>query len=105
MTAVRTKATTTISDLPRRARRLARTLAREAATWHRVMADPRTPRLARWLLWAALAYALSPIDLIPDAIPVLGQLDDMIVVPVLLWLALRLVPPHVVDDCRRRNAP
>ncbi len=78
---------------------------REVTVWRLVMADPQTPRAARWLLWAALAYALSPIDLIPDAIPVFGHLDDVLIVPLLLWLALRLVPPHVIEDCRRRAGP
>ena len=102
--AEQTKITTTTSRpaFADRVRGLCRAVVREAATWRLVIADPRTPRPARWLIGGALAYALSPIDLIPDAIPVLGQLDDLIVVPVLLWLALRFVSPHVVDDCRRQ---
>ncbi|PNY82293.1 hypothetical protein CVO96_13805 [Deinococcus koreensis] len=63
--------------------------------------DPRTPWYAR--AWAALvlAYALSPIDLIPDFIPVLGYLDDLLLVPAGLWLALRLLAPEVLEDARR----
>lgn len=64
--------------------------------------DPRTPRAARWLIAATLAYALSPIDLIPDFIPVLGMVDDLILLPLALALAIRLIPPRVIDDCRRR---
>ena len=85
-------------------RGLTRDLLRELRVWRLVIADPRTPRLARWLLWAAVAYAVSPIDLIPDAIPLLGQLDDLIIVSVLVWLALRFVSPDVIQDCRRRAA-
>ena len=57
--------------------------------------DARTPRLSKFLILAALAYLASPIDLIPDFIPVLGQLDDLVVVPTLIWVALLLVPPEV----------
>ncbi|HEY3360240.1 MAG TPA: YkvA family protein [Methanosarcina sp.] len=57
--------------------------------------DPRTPRTAKILLWIAIAYALSPIDLIPDFIPVIGYLDDMIIVPVLLYIAMKKVPKNV----------
>jgi len=60
-----------------------------------IYADPRTPRTAKVLLWIAIAYALSPIDLIPDFIPVIGYLDDMIIVPVLLYIAMRSVPKNV----------
>lgn len=96
--------TTTISNVGRRLRVLTRGLVREVRVWQLVIADPRTPRPARWLLWAAVAYAVSPIDLIPDAIPLIGQLDDLLIVPVLVWLALRIVSPHVIEECRRRAA-
>ena len=64
--------------------------------------DPRTPAVARWLILAALAYALSPIDLIPDFVPVVGLLDDLLLVPAALWLARRLVPDEVWHDARAR---
>ncbi|MEX2480999.1 MAG: YkvA family protein [Gammaproteobacteria bacterium] len=63
---------------------------------------PRVPWLARFLAIAVLAYAASPIDLIPDFIPVLGLLDDLIVVPLGLWLVWRLIPPAVWAECRAR---
>jgi len=65
-----------------------------------IATDARTPRLAKFLLLAALAYLASPIDLIPDMIPVLGQLDDLLVVPALIWVALLLVPSVVKTDAR-----
>jgi len=64
--------------------------------------DPRTPWYARLAAAAVVAYAFSPIDLIPDPIPVLGHLDDLVLVPLGLWLALRLIPPPVLADCRER---
>lgn len=54
--------------------------------------DPRTPRLAKILLGIAIAYALCPIDLIPDFIPVIGYLDDVVIVGVLVMLGMRMVP-------------
>jgi uncharacterized membrane protein YkvA (DUF1232 family) len=81
---------------------IAQTLRRELAFCRMVMAHPETPRAARWLLIAAVAYAAWPIDLIPDAIPVIGHLDDLIIVPALAWLAIRLVPGAVIAECRRR---
>jgi uncharacterized membrane protein YkvA (DUF1232 family) len=61
---------------------------------------PDTPVLAKALCIFAAAYALSPIDLIPDFIPVLGYVDDALLLPALIWLAVQLLPSHVVDECR-----
>lgn len=66
--------------------------------------DPRTPRLARLLAFGVAAYALSPIDLVPDFIPVLGLLDDLVIVPLGLMLVLRLLPAEVLGDARARAA-
>lgn len=66
--------------------------------------DPRTPWYARAFALLVLAYALSPIDLIPDFIPVLGYLDDLLLLPAGLWLALRLIPPAVMADARAEAA-
>ena len=62
--------------------------------------DPRVPRLAKILAFATAAYALSPIDLIPDFIPILGYLDDLILVPLAIYLTLRLIPVDVMADLR-----
>ena len=61
---------------------------------------PDTPFFAKALCFFAVAYALSPIDLIPDFIPVLGYLDDAILLPVMIWLVVRLLPKHVIKTCR-----
>ncbi len=62
--------------------------------------DPRVPWVARVVAALVVAYAFSPLDLIPDPIPVLGYLDDLIIVPLGIVIALRLIPPAVMDDCR-----
>jgi len=64
--------------------------------------DPRTPWCAKLLAAAVVAYALSPVDLIPDFIPVLGHLDDLVIVPLGIWAVLRMVPPEVMAECRER---
>ena len=64
--------------------------------------DPRVPWLAKAVAGLTVAYALSPIDLIPDFIPVLGHLDDLVLVPLGLALAIRLVPPEILAEHRAR---
>jgi uncharacterized membrane protein YkvA (DUF1232 family) len=78
----------------------ARELRRETYALYLAVRDPRTPWYARALAGAVVAYALSPIDLIPDFIPVIGYLDDLIVVPLGIALALKLIPAQVMADCR-----
>lgn len=58
--------------------------------------------MAKVLIGAAVAYALSPIDLIPDFIPVIGHLDDAVIVPLLLVAALKLIPNDVLEECRAK---
>jgi len=81
-------------------RRAAAAFRREIAVYQRVRRHPRTPRVAKMLIGIAIAYALSPVDLIPDFIPVLGHLDDVIIVPLLIFAALKLVPKDVLEECR-----
>lgn len=83
-------------------RRRARALKAETLALYFVARDPRVPWYARLFVAAVVAYALSPIDLIPDFVPVLGYLDDLILVPLGLALALRMVPPVVLAECRAR---
>ena len=72
----------------------------EFNVYRSIIGDPRCPRLARWLLVAALAYAVSPIDLIPDFIPVIGLLDDVLILPFLVWLAVRIIPRELIAEHR-----
>jgi len=74
----------------------------ELRVYRLVLQDDRTPQLAKWLLGIAVAYTLSPIDLIPDFIPILGHLDDLVILPLLVITAVKLIPPSVIEDCRAR---
>lgn len=62
--------------------------------------DPRVPTLAKIVIGVVVAYALSPIDLIPDFIPVIGYLDDLLLLPLGVWLAIRLIPQAVWKECQ-----
>ena len=78
----------------------ARSLKRDTHAVWLAARDPRTPWYAKALGMAVAAYALSPIDLIPDFIPVLGYLDDLLIVPAGLWLVLKLIPTDVLESHR-----
>jgi len=78
----------------------ARALKRDVVALWLAARDPRTPLGAKLLAGAVAAYALSPIDLIPDFIPVLGYLDDLLIVPAGIWLAVRLIPPALLEEFR-----
>ncbi len=87
-------------SLRQRFRMIAASVRRELAVYRRVLHHPDTPWLAKLCLGLAVGYLLLPFDLIPDFIPVLGQLDDVILVPGLILLALWLVPAEVMAACR-----
>lgn len=80
----------------------AKRIKRDGVTLWFAGKDPRTPWYAKALGVLVVAYALSPIDLIPDFIPVLGYVDDVLLLPVLIWAAIKLLPPDVISDCRLR---
>jgi uncharacterized membrane protein YkvA (DUF1232 family) len=77
-------------------------IKRDAITLWFAKSHPRTPWGARALGVFVVAYTLSPIDLIPDFIPVLGYLDDVIVLPVLIWMTVRMLPADVLTECRQQ---
>jgi uncharacterized membrane protein YkvA (DUF1232 family) len=76
----------------------------EVIALYLAMHDPRTPWLARWLAALVVGYAVSPVDLIPDFVPLLSYVDDLVLLPLGIWLVLRLIPDEVMADCRRRAA-
>ena len=86
----------------RRLAQWAHALKRESLALYYAARDARTPWYAKLLAGAIVAYALSPIDLIPDFIPVLGYLDELLLLPAAIWLALRLVPEQVLAEARQR---
>ncbi|MER3424869.1 MAG: hypothetical protein C4293_18250 [Nitrospiraceae bacterium] len=81
---------------------LARSVKRELRLYQLLLEEPRVPKLAKWLIGLALAYRLSPIDLIPDFLPGIGYLDDAMIVPILVMLAFKLIPNAVVEENRSR---
>jgi uncharacterized membrane protein YkvA (DUF1232 family) len=89
-----------IKGLMSRAKAWARALRRDAHAIYLASRDPRLPWTVKLLAIAVAGYALSPIDLIPDFIPVLGVLDDLIVVPLGIWLVIALIPEDLMREYR-----
>ena len=85
-------------------RRRARELKSEVLALYLAARHPATPWYAKLLVAALVAYALSPIDLIPDFVPVLGYLDELVLIPLGIALAVKLIPPGVLAECRAKAA-
>ncbi|ASJ51575.1 hypothetical protein ABE07_13810 [Bacillus thuringiensis] len=80
----------------------ARNLKKQLLVLYLAYRDERVPWYAKLFTMLVVAYAFSPIDLIPDFIPILGYLDDLILVPLGVYLALKLIPKEVLEDCKRK---
>jgi uncharacterized membrane protein YkvA (DUF1232 family) len=81
-----------------------RRLKAEVRALYLAARHPRTPLVAKLVAAFVAGYAFSPLDLIPDVIPVIGYLDDALLLPLGIWLAIRLIPGDVLDECRRQAA-
>ena len=81
---------------------LAKHLKKEFDVYRLVAKHPETPWLAKMCLGLAIGYLLLPFDLIPDFIPILGQLDDVVIIPLLVYIALKLTPDSIISSCRQQ---
>lgn len=84
-----------------RLKNIAQRLKQEYGVYKLISAHPNTPWLAKFLLGLALGYLLLPFDLVPDFIPILGQLDDVVIIPLLIFFAMKLTPEQVIMECRQ----
>jgi uncharacterized membrane protein YkvA (DUF1232 family) len=89
-------------DIPmwERLKAWSRRMKRDTLALYLARRDPRVPWHAKAMAMATAAYAFSPIDLIPDFIPVLGYVDELFILPLFIWLTIRLVPPEVMTELR-----
>lgn len=79
-----------------------KTIKKEIATIYYAYKNPKTKLLPKIIIFLTLGYALSPIDLIPDFIPILGYLDDLIIIPALILLSIRLIPKEILNESREK---
>ncbi len=82
---------------------ISKTIKSQLKIYKSVLKDKRTPLSAKILLGLAIGYLLLPFDLIPDFIPGLGQLDDLIIVPLLVYLAIKLIPKNIIEEYKLEN--
>jgi uncharacterized membrane protein YkvA (DUF1232 family) len=87
-----------------RSKEMTRAFKRELIVYQRVLRDERTPLVAKLFLSLAIGYLLMPFDLIPDFIPVIGHLDDVVIVPALVFVALQCIPREIVAEHREQVA-
>lgn len=85
-------------------KKIAGQLKAEFAFYKRLQQHPQTPKLAKALLWLAIGYLLMPFDLIPDFLPVIGQLDELVIIPLLLYWAIKLTSPDIIAACRQETS-
>src|SRR5438128_268462 len=93
-------ASTSKKSLKSRLKEFSRVFKNEIKVYQLLLSHPDTPLVAKIFLGLAIGYLLMPFDLIPDFIPILGQVDDVIIVPGLVWLALKIVPSPLIEKCR-----
>lgn len=86
-----------------RVKKFAKRIKQELVLYQLIAKHPETPWLAKLCFGLAIGYLLLPFDLIPDFIPVLGQLDDLVVVPLLIYIAMKLTPNKVVAQCQKHR--
>jgi uncharacterized membrane protein YkvA (DUF1232 family) len=85
-------------------KKIAGQLKSEFAFYRRLQQHAQTPKLAKALLWLAIGYLLLPFDLIPDFLPIIGQLDELVIIPLLLYFALKLTPQDIIAACKAETA-
>src|SRR5947208_8856638 len=88
------------STMSQRARHWARLVKRDVHAIYRAARDPRVPWYTKALAICVAGYALSPIDLIPDFVPILGYMDDIIIVPLGILIVVKLIPPEIMAEHR-----
>ncbi len=81
-------------------KQIAAKLKAEFKFYQRLQKHPQTPKLAKAFLWLAVGYILMPFDLIPDFLPIIGQLDEFVVIPLLVYFALKLTPQEIILECK-----
>jgi uncharacterized membrane protein YkvA (DUF1232 family) len=86
------------TGLNSRLKKISKNLRKQVKMYKFVIKDKRTPILAKILLWIALGYLMLPFDIVPDFIPFFGQLDDLIIIPLLVYFALKLIPRNIIDE-------
>lgn len=89
-----------LKNILERLKSVGKNLKQELRVYKLILKDRRTPKTAKLLLALAIGYTMLPFDIIPDFIPVIGHLDDAIIVPALVIAALKLIPKEVIEDCR-----
>jgi uncharacterized membrane protein YkvA (DUF1232 family) len=93
-----------LKNILERLKSVGKNLKQELKVYKLILKDRRTPKTAKLLLALAIGYTRLPFDIIPDFIPVIGHLDDAIIVPALVIAALKLIPKEVIEDCRLKVA-